>query len=305
MRMMWRNAPLLLAVAALAWGGNAIVGRAVADTVPPVLLALLRWSGACVVVTCLAWKQVRRDWPAMRRAWPAMLALSATGIAAFNTLLYQALHDTTALNTLLLQSAIPLFIMGWDLTLFRQPAGPRQIGAILVSLAGVAVIAGQGSLATLGALRVNPGDALMMLAVVIYALYSSLLRKRPAVHAMSFLSGSFALGALMLVPLALWEHAQGAVLHPTPGALAGIAYVCLVPSCLAYLCFNRGVELIGAARAGQFMHLVPVFGTVLAVLLLGETLHAWHVAGIALIAAGLALAGGVMPRSAPAAARVR
>ena len=299
MPSLWRCAPLLLATTMLAWSGNAIVGRAVVGAVPPVTLAFLRWAGAALLVAAIAWRPLWRDLRAMRRAWPAMLLLSATGIAAYNTVVYAALHSTTALNTLLLQSTMPLFVLAWNFLLFRQPTTPRQALAILVSLTGVAVITAHGSLATLTGLRLNGGDLLVIAALADYALYTALLRLRPAVHPLSFLAATCGLGALMLAPLAAWEMGAGAVLRPTPLALGGIAYVCLVPSALAYLCFNRSVQLIGAARAGQYMHLMPVFGTVLAVLLLGERVRAYHFVGIALIAAGLLLASSPA-RPAPA-----
>ena len=283
----------------LAWSGNAIIGRAVVGAVPPVTLAFLRWIGAALLVAVIAGRPLWRDLPIMRRRWPAMLLLSATGIAVYNTVVYAALHTTTALNTLLLQSTTPLFVLAWNFLLFRQPTTPRQVLAILVSLAGVLVVAAQGSLATLAALRFNSGDLLVVAALADYALYTALLRLRPAVHPLSFVAGTCALGALMLAPLAGWELGSGAVVKSTALALGSIAYVCLIPSAFAYLCFNRGVELIGAARAGQYMHLMPVFGAVLAVLLLGERVHAYHFAGIGLIAAGLLLASG-RARSAPA-----
>ncbi|HJS88240.1 MAG TPA: DMT family transporter, partial [Acetobacteraceae bacterium] len=281
---------LLLATTMLAWSGNTIVGRAVVGAVPPVTLAFLRWTGAALLVAAIAWRPLRRDLKTMRRAWPAMLLLSATGIAVYNTVVYAALHSTTALNALLLQSITPLFVLAWDFLLFRQSTGPRQVLAILISLAGVAVITAHGSLATLAGLRFNGGDLLVVAALADYALYTTLLRLRPLVNPLSFVAATCAIGAVTLAPFAGWELASGAVLRPTPLALGSIAYVCLVPSALAYLCFNRGVELIGAARAGQYMHLIPVFGTALAVLLLGEQVRAYHFAGIALIAAGLVLA---------------
>lgn len=145
----------------------------------------------------------------------------------------------------------------------------------------------------------HPLTLTVIAALADYALYTALLRLRPAVHPLSFVAATCGLGALMLAPLAAWEMGAGAALRPTPLALGGIAYVCLVPSALAYLCFNRGVQLIGAARAGQYVHLMPVFGTVLAVLLLGERVRAYHFVGIALIAAGLLLASSPA-RPAPA-----
>ncbi|MGI4793282.1 MAG: DMT family transporter [Janthinobacterium lividum] len=154
----------------------------------------------------------------------------------------------------------------------------------------MAVIAGQGSLTVLRSLDINPGDAIVTLAVVCYALYSALLRLKPAVHPLSLLAATFAIGVVFLVPLAWDEAAAGARLILTPVSVFAIVYSCVFPAFLAYFCYNRGVELVGPARAGQYVHLMPAFGVVLAVLFLGETLHPYHVAGIGLIGAGLWMA---------------
>lgn len=290
MRALWRSAPLLLALTMLFWAANVVIGRAVVNAVPPVALSFLRWGGAFLVVTAFARRRVAADWPVLRASWRSLLLLALTGVATYNTLVYSGLHSTGAINALLLQSATPLFVLVWLLLVFREPPTWRQVTAILVSLAGVVVIAGRGSLATLLTLQLSPGDALVLAGVADYALYSALLRTRPRVHPLSFLWATFGLGSLMLLPLAVAEAASGAVIHPSLPALAAVAYVCLFPSFVAYLCFNRGVELIGAARAGQYLHLMPAFGVILAVVFLGEAVHLYHAAGIGLIAVGLVLA---------------
>ena len=302
---LWRMAPLLLATASLCWAGNTVIGRAVHATVPPVALAFWRWAGAFLVVLPFARAPLQRDWPVLLRHWRSMTVLSLTGIATFNTLLYRGLDQTTAVNGLLLQSAMPLMILLASGILYRERPTMRQTIAILISLAGVAVIAARGSPARLGALSINPGDVWVLAAVASYALYSSALRDRPPVHPLSFLATSFALGTLMLLPLYVFETMAGENPVLTPGTLAAFAYVAVIPSCLAYLCFNRGVELIGSARGGQYVHLVPVFGTLLAMVLLGERLRGFHFVGIALIAAGLVLAARQPRERGSASPRVR
>lgn len=286
---LWHAPNLLLSFAALSWSGNFIVGRAVRDTVPPVALSFWRWTVGLLLILAFAWPHLRRDWPTLRRQWRILLLLSAAGIAAFNTLIYLGLQSTTALNAVLLQSAMPLVILLLSFALHRERAHPVQVLGIAISLAGVAAIASGGSIATLLTLSFNIGDAWVLLAVVAYALYSTMLRRRPEVHPLSLLAVSFGLGALMLLPLLAWEIAAGLAIRLNVASIAAIAYVGLVPAVLAYLCFNRGVQLIGANRAGQFLHLMPVFGSLLAVGLLGESLELHHVAGIGLIGAGLFL----------------
>ncbi len=286
----WSNGPLLLALSMLFWAGSIVSGRAAAALVPPSLFTLLRWGGALLIVLPLAWRHLRTDKAALLRRWPVVVALAALGVDAFNNLMYRGLHNTTAINALLLQSVTPLFVIVALFAMFRERPTLREVGAIIVSLAGVAVIAGQGSLTVLRSLDINPGDAVVTLAVVCYALYSALLRLKPAVHPLSLLAATFAVGVVFLVPLAWDEAADGARLILTPVSVFGIVYSCVFPAFLAYFCYNRGVELVGPARAGQYVHLMPAFGVVLAVLFLGETMHPYHLAGIGLIGAGLWMA---------------
>lgn len=300
---LWSSAWTLLVLVNLFWAGNVILGRAVAGHVPPVTLAFWRWTGAFMLTVGFAWPLLKRDWKVLRRHWPMMLLLSATGIASFNTMSYIGLQYTTALNALLLQSATPLFVLLWAFAIYGEKPSALQALGVVVSLLGIAVIASAGSLEKLMHLSVNPGDAWILVAVVIYAVYSPLLRRRPAVHPLSFLVAAMGIGSLMMLPFYLWETMNGATIIGGWTSYAAIAYTTVLPSFVAYLFFNRGVELIGAARAGQSAHLMPIFGTLLAVLFLGERFHSHHFAGIGLIALGIMLAS-ISARASPKESRV-
>jgi drug/metabolite transporter (DMT)-like permease len=286
----WRSAWTLLALTNLMWAGNFIVGRAVAGQVPPVALAYWRWTGAFIVAIGFAWPHLKRDWPVLLRHGPILLALSVTGFSSFNTMVYIGLQDTTAVNALLLQSVMPVVILLWAFALHGERPGIFQAIGVAVSLLGVVVIAGRGSPGALIGLSFNIGDLWVMAAIVFYALYAVLLRRRPPVHPFSLLAVLMGIGSMSLVPLYLWELHGGAAITGGWPPWAAIAYTAVLPSCLAYLFFNRGVELIGAARAGQSVHLLPVFGAALAVLFLGERIQIYHAFGVALIGAGIALA---------------
>jgi drug/metabolite transporter (DMT)-like permease len=294
---LWRAPYVLLALSTFFWASSLVVARGVHDLVPPVAMAFWRWAGGLLLVLLAGgWRTSRRDWPVLRQNWRVLCVLAAFGVGAYNTLTYIGLRSTTAINASLLQSAMPLLILLCTFVLFRERPSLPQIGAVVVSLAGVLIIAAHGPWAALVSFSLNPGDVWILCALVIYAIYSTLLRHRPAVHPLSFLAATFAIGSTLLLPLELWEYSTGAVLHPTPVALVAVAYIATGPAFLAYLCYNRGVELIGANRAGQFMHLMPVYGTVLAVVFLGEVFQLYHALGIALIAGGLALAS-IRPRA--------
>lgn len=286
----WHAAPALLAIATLCWAGNFVVGRAVAGQVPPVALAFWRWTlGLCLVIGP-AWRYFAADLPALRQRFGVLLCLSFLGIALFNTLVYIGLRTTTATNGVLLQSAMPLIILLFSFLIFRERVTPRQFVAVAISLVGVAMIVARGSISTLQELAFSTGDGWIFLAVLGYALYSVLLRRRPQVHALTMLAATFALGALMLAPFYLWETWSGNGIHLTITTVMAVVYVAAFPSVIAYLCFNRAIELIGANRAGQYLHMMPVFGSILAAIFLGERLRGFHLAGGLLIAIGIVMA---------------
>jgi drug/metabolite transporter (DMT)-like permease len=286
----WNSAWLLLVLANLFWAGNIVLGRGLAGMVPPIALAYWRWTGAFVVAVGFAWPYLKQDAPALLRRWRMMLLLSLTGIATYNTMSYIGLTGTTALNVLLLQSAGPLIIIIWAFALFGERPTLWQSAGVVLSLIGVAIIAAHGSLERLLHLSLNRGDVWIMAAMVIYGSYAAMFRVRPATHPLSFLVATMGIGSMMILPFYLWEIAQGGRIEGGPPAWFAMAYIAVFPSFIAYLLFNRGIELIGATRAGQSWHLMPVFGSVLAVLFLGETFYLYHAIGIALIAAGIVLA---------------
>ena len=286
----WGNAWLLLSFTTLCWAGNAIVGRAVVGIVPPATLSFWRWVGAFCIVLGFAWPHLRRDRAVLLRNWHWMLLFSLTGIACFNVMLYLGLTTTTALNGVLMQSAQPLIVILWASLLRTEQPTLRQMIGVAISLIGVAVIVAHGSLAALARLEINVGDLWILGGSVIYGFYVAILRRRPVMHPLSFVAVTFSVGALMVLPLMVREYLAGQTIAWSAAALASILYIMVFPSLLAYLCFNRGVELLGPGRAGQAIHLVPVFGTILSVLLLGEAFRLFHATGITLIAAGILLA---------------
>jgi drug/metabolite transporter (DMT)-like permease len=281
---------LLLSITALCWAGNAIVGRLAAGHIPPVTLAFLRWSLAFLVILPFAWKHLNRDWGEIRASLATMIVLSVTGISAFTSLQYWALEHTQALNTLLLQSAGPLFVAVWSLILLGIRLTLAQAGGIAVSLTGVLVILLHGDLTALTSIAFNKGDIIFTVALAIFGLYSVLSLKRPAIHGLSFVAFTFGCGAACLVPLWIWELFARPVMQLDTANLLSLFYVAVFPSTLAYLCFNRGVQLIGANRAAPFFHVVPVFGSAMAIVFLGERPRLFHIIGFALVLTGVFVA---------------
>jgi drug/metabolite transporter (DMT)-like permease len=238
----------------------------------------------------VAWPHLPRDLPILLKHWPRMLLLSAVGVSTFNTCAYIGLQTTTAINGVLLQSAMPLIIIVFTFLFFRERPSLPQVLGVLLSLFGVAEIITAGTPLALLDLSFNAGDVWILVATLAYAAYSALLRLKPAVHPLSFLAATFVVGTILLLPVYLLEVSTGRVLHIDMATAIVLLYVATGPSFLSYLFYNRGIELLGANRAGQFMYLVPAFGTLLAVVFLGESFRAYHALGIALIAGGIALA---------------
>jgi drug/metabolite transporter (DMT)-like permease len=281
---------LLLALTSLFWAGNTILGRFIVGHVPPMTLAFIRWSGATLILLPFAMRHLARDWPLIRKHAGVMTLLAFTGFAIYNTLAYYGLQYTTAINGLLLQSVAPLFVAMWTFALFGERLTLRQAGGICVSLTGVTVIVCHGSLAVLLAIAFNRGDVSFLVALVIYGFYAAFLRRRPAIHPFSFLVVGMGGGALFLIPAMVWELAGGRTVTLDAESFASFAFVCIFPSLLGYLFLNRGIELIGANRAAPFIHLVPVFGSVMAIVLLGEQFQLYHAIGYGLVFTGITVA---------------
>jgi drug/metabolite transporter (DMT)-like permease len=283
---------LLLTLTSLFWAGNAVIGRAIVDEIPPAMLAQIRWTLAFILIVPFAWSRVREELPVVRRHIGTLVLLSLTGVTAFNTLQYWSLQYTTAINVSVMQSSAPLLIGLWSWALWRDPLTRGQIAGIVASLTGVLAIISAGELERLANLSLNIGDIAILVAIAIYALYSALLRQRPGVAPITFLAVTIAAGAALLVPLTIAEYASGARIEElNVGGFAAIGYVAVFPSILAYMFFNRGVQLIGANRAGPFFHLIPLFGSLLAIAFLGERPGWHHLIGAVLIIGGVFVAG--------------
>lgn len=282
------NPYLLLTLTVLFWSGNWVVGRGFRGDVPPVALAFWRWVIAFACVLPFAWPHRAQCGPALRAHWRILVLLGLLGITGYNTLAYLGLQFTTATNGVLLNSFIPIVIIGLSVFFFGKRLAARELLGVGISLAGVTVIVAHGELAHLAALSFNPGDLWIMLSVFVWAGYTVLLRYRPAgLHPMALLLLLTGIGIVGLAPFYAWELAQGRVIHATPAALAGIAYTGIFPAFLGYVFWNRAVAQVGGAVSGLFIHLMPVATPLLSAIFLGEAPQAYHFLGMALIIGGI------------------
>lgn len=281
---------LLLALAGLCWAGNHVVGRAIAGQVPPLGLNAGRWMLASAILLPFALPHLRRDWPRLiERKW-AVLFLAVGGGAVFGTGQFVGLIFTSALNVALLNSVAPALIIVASAILFGDRVVPVQLAGVLVSLVGVLAIIASGDPRRLLTLELNPGDIIIFANMLLWAVYSTSLRLRPAVHWLSFTAVVAVVSALANLAGAVVEGVVWMPIRPSWSAALAIGYTGVFSSVVAYVCWNRGIELIGPQRAGAFLHLIPVYGAFLAWLFLGEHLQWFHAVGLALILAGVALA---------------
>lgn len=253
-------------------------------------LAFLRWTGASLLILAFAWGTFAREWPVIRKHWALLVLLGVLGSGTFNTLQYIALVDTTATNAALINSSGPVLIAIAAFLLNRERITALQALGILVSLAGVLVVMTRGEPQNVLGLDLNRGDLVMFAAMITWALYTAMLRRRPPISSLSLAAVTYVVAAVLNAPLSAWEFAHGAHMETSLAAVLAIVYTAVFPSFLAYLCFNRGVEIIGGTRAGVFLHLVPLIGSLLAFAFLGEQPRAYHAIGFAAIVAGVLLA---------------
>ena len=297
------NPYLLLTLTPLFWACNWVIGRGLSTDVPPMAMTFLRWFFATLILAPFAWGHVRREWRLVRRNWKVMLFLGAVGIGTHNALAYLGLNYTTATNGLILNSFIPVMIIAMSWIFLRERLSSLQLAGVGVSLTGVLAILSRGSLEALAALHLNAGDLFVILSMAMWSIYTIGLRWRPAgLHMLTFLFTLMVIGDLVVLPLFVAELAFGRHMAVTPTNVAAIASVALFSSVLAYIFWNQGVAQVGASVAGLFVHLMPVFGIVLAWIFLGERLAPYHVAGITLILAGIGITSwlGHRPASMPA-----
>lgn len=284
-----RTSPyLLLTLTPFFWACNWILGRAVHADIPPMAMTFFRWLFAILMLAPFAWPHVRREWPVVRANWKVLAMLGAIGIGTHNGLAYLGLNFTTATNGVILNSFSPIMIVTLSWVFLRERLAAWQVVGVMISLAGVLAILTEGSWAKLAALRLNFGDLMVILSMAMWAMYTIGLRWRPAgMHMLSFLFVVAIVGNACVLPLWLGEMALGHHVHWSWTNLAALLSVALFSSVLAYLFWNRGVAEVGASVAGLFVHLMPVFGVLLAWLFLGERLAPYHLAGILLILLGI------------------
>ncbi|MCB5204178.1 DMT family transporter [Neorhizobium sp. T786] len=287
---MHKKAYLCLVIATLSWGGNAVAGKLAVGHISPMMLTFSRWAIAVAIIFAISAPQLKKDWPVVRKRLPILIFYGIVGYTTFNAVLYTALNYTTAINVAIEQAGIPMLIFIINFILFRTRVSIAQIIGFSLTLVGVALTAAHGDLASLLDLTVNFGDALMLIAVVAYAVYTVSLRWKPAIDWRTLMAVPAFFALLTTVPLVLWEQASDQIIWPDAQGWAIVLYTAVFASLLAQVLYIKGVEGIGPNRASLFINLIPVFGTLLSVAIIGEDLQLFHVAALVLALGGIAIA---------------
>ena len=283
-----------LATTAALWAGNTVTGRALADAIPPAAFSFWRWLLVLAILAPFVAGALGREWPAVRERWRTLAVLGLMSTGLYHAWVFWVLHYTTAINAQLLNSTVPLWVMliGWA-AFGARPTGREWLGFAVSALGVVAIIA-HGDWHRLAALEVNIGDLMMLVAMITWAVYTTLLARsdiRLSGFVFVFVAGAFGLAGLL--PFYLWELATGrGAFVLTPATVGAIVYTAVGASVLATVLFNFGLDRVGPTRASLFTHLVPVFGALFGVSLLGERLGLHHLAGFALILAGIGVTNG-------------
>jgi drug/metabolite transporter (DMT)-like permease len=291
-----KKAYLSLIIATLAWGGNAVAGKLAVGHVSPMMLTFWRWFFAVAIIFAISLPQLIKDWPVVRKNLPILLFLGVVGYVVFNAALYTAVNYTTAINVTVEQAVIPMLIFVINFVLFRMKVSWAQILGFTLTLLGGVLTAVHGDLSALVTLTVNFGDAIMMIAIVAYAIYTVALRWRPKVDWRTLMAIPAFFAMIFSLPLAFWEYSSDRLIWPDTEGWIVVLYTAIFASLIAQVLYIKGVEEIGANRAGLFINLVPVFGTLLSVAIIGESLQLFHVAALALALGGIAIAEWGKPR---------
>ena len=279
----------ILLLPPLFWSGNFVVGRAVADAHAPLGLSFSRWILAFCILLPFIIKPIWQQRHIIKAHFWGIALLAVLSITSFNSIAYIALQYTTATNATLLNSFIPIFIFVISGIFFKEKISVKQVLGVLVSLLGVVAIITRLDISVIQHLTINKGDLWMLLAALVWALYSILLKYlRPKeMSAIAFLGTLIFIGSTILYPITLWNPFNEPDIVWNSTMIKAVLYISIFPSIVAYLSWIYGLNKIGAAKGGQYIHLMPFFGAILAIIFLGESIQLFHIVGGSCIALGL------------------
>ena len=284
------NPFILLTLTALMWSGNAIAGKLAVGHISPFLLTWLRWLLACIILLIFARTHIKRDFNLIKKHWKFLFFLGTIGFTIFNNLMYLALIHTSAINVAIEQASMPLIVFLLNYFFFKTNVTSYQVIGFIVTLIGVIITVTRGNLFGLTQQSLNIGDLIMIFAIMVYGIYSAFIKHKPAIHPLSFLSALGISAFISTTPFVLYELSSNKILWPDATGWGVVIYAALFASILSQLFWVLGLEKIGSNRGGIFINLVPIFGAILAIIILGEKFEAYHAIGLVLVLGGITFA---------------
>lgn len=283
------RAYVFLALAPFLWAGNWVVARAVHADIPASGLNFWRWTLALLILAPFCTRSVVASWPVIEKHWRVLLALGVLGAGLFQFIVYQGLHYTTAINGVVLNATLAFFMILISRVLLGERISKRQALGLGISVLGVVVITGKGNPAAILSLEFGWGDLMVFCAMPLWALYTVILKRwPPPIDGWTLLTVLSAIGVAVMAPIHGVDFIQnGNAVALTRENILAILYVGIFPSVIAFYCWNEGVKGAGPNIAGFLYYLMPAYGTVMAVLFLGEQLHWFQIAGLTLILTGV------------------
>ena len=290
LKLIFNNPYILLLICTACWGGNAVAARFAVGEVSPLLLTFLRWVGVSIIICIIAYPTIVRNASQLKARWVYLFCMGALGFTGFNVLFYLSAYYTTAINIGICQRALPVFGLLGTFLLYRAPISLVQLGGIILTIIGVIIVAIRGDINQLRTFTFNIGDLLILLACLIYSIYTIFLRQKPDVPGVAMFGVISVAAMLASFPFAVFELVAGSLIWPSDKGALVILFVIIFPSFMSQLFFIKGVQLIGASRAGVFINMVPIFASVFSVILIGETFESYHMIGLILVLTGIAIA---------------
>lgn len=281
---------LILLITTFFWASNTLAGRISVGHVSPMMLTSARWAATFLIMGVVAHRTFVAEWPEIRKSWRWVLVMGFIGFTWFNAFYYLACQYTTAVNLGIIQGALPIMVLMGAILVHRTPASALQWIGIVLTIVGLLLLVTRGHLEQLLGLTFDLGDIFMLLACLGYATYTVNLKGRPQVSPLTLFLGLAAVAAVTSLPLTAYEIAAGTAIWPDLTGWLLVVFIAVGPGFIAQLLFIRGVGLIGPARAGLFMNLVPVWAAIMGPLILGEVFAWYHAVALVLVLGGIAVA---------------
>lgn len=283
------NPHFLLTLTSIFWAFNTIAGRAAVGEVSPLLIVSLRWLFVSIILTFLCRNQLKEIWTILSKRIKWLIIMGLFGFTGFNSAYYIAAHDTIAINLGLVQGTMPAFIIIIAWVWLKDKINLTQFLGVLITFIAVLIVVSAGNLTILLNLELNKGDIVMIFACTLYAVYAVGLRKKPQIGALPLLTFFAYVAFVGSLPGLIYETYSNQLILPGLKGCIILGVIIIFPSFLAQIFFMKGVEKIGPARSGLYTNLVPVFSSILAVFLLGESFQFYHFLSLSMIFAGIYL----------------